>query len=46
MADALAAYTAEQAKPEQERKGLRPIAQQQYSVSFETLQALSQQTNK
>jgi hypothetical protein len=32
MADALAAYTAEQAKQEQERKGLRPIAQQ-HSVS-------------
>lgn len=37
MADALAAYAAEQAKPlEQERKGLRPIAQQ-YGVSFKTL---------
>jgi hypothetical protein len=36
MVDALAAYTAEQAKPEQERKGLRPIAQQ-YGVSFKTL---------
>jgi hypothetical protein len=43
MADALAAYTTEQAKPEKEREGLRPIAQQ-YSVSFKTLQALLQQT--